>query len=189
MSKAKKLWVIFSNMLFISAFTFGGGFVITSFMKKRFVDKLNMLEENEMLDFVAISQSCPGAIAVNCAILTGWRLAGLPGMIAATLGTVIPPFAILCIISLIYKSFASNTYVAMFLKGMQAGVSAVIFDVVYTLAKNVFKTKSFPCIAVMFLAFAAVVFFNVDVIVIIAASFCIGVAAVIYQKVKGRDKL
>lgn len=186
MSKAKKIWILFSNMLYISAFTFGGGFVITSFMKKRFVDKLHLLEENEMLDFIAISQSCPGAIAVNAAIMTGWKVAGAAGMAAAVLGTVIPPVIILCVISFIYKAFSENKYVAMFLKGMQAGVCAVIFDVVYTLAKNVFKTKAFPCILVMFLAFAAVFFFNVDVIIIIAVSFGIGVAAVIYEKVKGR---
>lgn len=173
-------------MLYISAFTFGGGFVIASMAKKRFVDKLHLIDENEMLDFIAISQSCPGAIAVNTAILLGWRIAGAWGMLVSVLGTVILPVIILCLVSVFYNVFHDNTYFALFMKGMQAGVSAVIFDVVYTLAKNVFKEKSLPCIIVMAAAFVAVVFFNVNVIVIIAVSFLIGIFAVLYKRKKAK---
>lgn len=82
------LWTLFLSMLSISAFTFGGGFVIVTLMKRRFVDRLHWLDEQEMLDMTALAQSCPGAIAVNAAILVGWRVLGLPGMLAAVaLGT------------------------------------------------------------------------------------------------------
>ena len=69
----KTLWKLFLSTLYISTFTFGGGFVIVTFMKQKFVDELHWLEEDEMLDFAALAQSSPGAIAVNAAILVGWR--------------------------------------------------------------------------------------------------------------------
>ena len=62
-SLKKRLVTLFFSMLSISAFTFGGGFVIVTLMKRRFVDDLEWLDENEMLDMTAIAQSCPGAIA------------------------------------------------------------------------------------------------------------------------------
>ena len=70
-------------MLSISACTFGGGFVIVTFMRRRFVEELHWLAEDEMLDLIALAQSSPGAIAVNAAILVGWRIGGFAGMLAA----------------------------------------------------------------------------------------------------------
>ena len=91
-SKPKnKLWQLFQSTLLISAFTFGGGYVIVPLMKKRFVDELRWLEEEETLDFIAIAQSAPGAVAVNASILLGYRIAGLPGALVAILGTILPP--------------------------------------------------------------------------------------------------
>ena len=76
-SRGKLLMKLFFDMLYISAFTFGGGFVIVSLMKKKFVDEYHWLDEEEMLDLTAMAQSSPGAIAVNAAILVGWRIAGV----------------------------------------------------------------------------------------------------------------
>lgn len=73
-----KLLQQFRSTLYISAFTFGGGFVIVTFMKRKFVDELHWIDEQEMLDLIALAQSSPGAIAVNAAILVGWRVGGLP---------------------------------------------------------------------------------------------------------------
>mgnify|MGYP002605515444 CR=1 FL=1 len=78
-SRKKVLWKIFISTLYLSAFTFGGGYVIVSLMKKKFVDELHWIDEEEMLDLTAIAQSSPGAIAVNAAILVGWKTVGLPG--------------------------------------------------------------------------------------------------------------
>ena len=90
-SKTNTLLKLFISTLYISAFTFGGGFVIITFMKKKFVDELHWIDEEEMLDLTAIAQSSPGAIAVNAAILVGWKTVGLPGMVVAVIGTIIPP--------------------------------------------------------------------------------------------------
>ncbi len=173
--KARTLWKLFAGMLYISAFTFGGGFVIVTFMKRRFVEELHWISEQEMLDMTALAQSCPGPIAVNAAIQVGWKVAGFPGMLCAVLGTVIPPMAILSMISLCYQLFAENRYVALVLKGMSCGVAAVILDVSFSLGKNVLKEKRWMHAAVMAAAFAATFFLKVNVIWIILAAAAVGV--------------
>lgn len=103
--KGKRLWKIFISTLYLSAFTFGGGYVIVTLMKKKFVDELHWIDENEMLDLVAIAQSAPGAIAVNGAIVVGYKLEGLIGALTAIVGTIIPPFAIISVISFFTPHF------------------------------------------------------------------------------------
>ena len=109
-NKKRVLWKLFVSTLYLSAFTFGGGYVIVSLMKKKFVDEYHWIEENEMLDLVAIAQSAPGAIAVNGAIVVGYKLAGMAGVMAAISGTVIPPFLILSVLSVFYQTFRSNSH-------------------------------------------------------------------------------
>lgn len=185
LSKAALLRSLFFSMLYISTFTFGGGFVIITFMKRKFVDELHWIDEDEILDLTALAQSSPGAIAVNAAILVGWRVAGFAGMLVAIVGTILPPMTILYIISFFYAAFASNLYVAMVLKGMQAGVAAVILDVVFSLGGKVVKEKSVLNLTIMALAFCAVFFFNVNVIYIILAAALTGlVRALVLQRGK-----
>ena len=181
MTRAARLRALFFSTLYISAFTFGGGFVIVTFMKRKFVDELHWIDEQEMLDMAALAQSSPGAIAVNAAILVGWNVEGLLGMVVAVTGTIIPPMVILSVISFFYAAFASNVYVALVLKGMQAGVAAVILDVVCGLGDNVLKTRSVVYIALMVLAFVASFFFDVNVILIILAAAVFGVARALFQ--------
>lgn len=187
-SRAARLRKLFLSTLYISSFTFGGGFVIVTFMKKKFVDELHWIDEQEMLDMTALAQSSPGAIAVNAAILVGWQVEGLLGMIIAVLGTIIPPMVILSIISLFYTVFATNTYVALVLKGMQAGVAAVILDVVCGLGSNVIKSRSPLYIALMVAAFIANFVFNVNVILVILAAAAFGVVRALLQRGKGEVK-
>ena len=182
------LWTLFTSMPYISAFTFGGGFVIVTFMKKKFVDELHWINEDEMLDMTALAQSAPGAIAVNAAILVGRRVAGFTGMIVSVLGTIIPPITILAVISLFYKAFATNPWVAAVLGGMQAGVAAVICDVVWNLGAKVVKEKSAMSIAIMAGAFIATAFFKVNVIVIILCAAALGVIRLLVERGKAGGK-
>ena len=182
------LWTLFTSMLYISAFTFGGGFVIVTFMKKKFVDELHWINEDEMLDMTALAQSAPGAIAVNAAILVGRRVAGFTGMIMSVLGTIIPPITILAVISLFYKAFATNPWVAAVLGGMQAGVAAGICDVVWNLGAKVVKEKSAMSIAIMAGAFIATAFFKVNVIVIILCAAALGVIRLLVERGKAGGK-
>lgn len=188
MSRAARLRALFFGTLYISAFTFGGGFVIVTLMKKKFVDQLHWIDEQEMLDMTALAQSSPGAIAVNAAILVGWRVAGLAGMIVAALGSVLPPLITLSVISFFYTAFASNLYVALVLKGMQAGVAAVILDVVCDLGGKVLQTRSVLFIGLMVVAFAANFLWGVNVVLIIVAAAVIGVVRALLQMRKAVQK-
>ena len=188
MSRAARLRALFFGTLYISAFTFGGGFVIVTLMKKKFVDQLHWIDEQEMLDMTALAQSSPGAIAVNGAILVGWRVAGLAGMIVAALGSVLPPLITLSVISFFYTAFASNLYVSLVLKGMQAGVAAVILDVVCDLGGKVLQTRSVLFIGLMVVAFAANFLWGVNVVLIIVAAAVIGVVRALLQMRKAVQK-
>jgi len=187
LKKKHLLLELFLSTLYISSFTFGGGFVIVTFMKRKFVDELHWIDEQEMLDLVALAQSSPGAIAVNAAILVGWRVCGFAGMLTAVLGTILPPMIILSVISLFYAAFASNVYVALVLKGMQAGVAAVILDVTCSLGGSVLKEKSVFSIVIMAAAFAATFFFNVNVIYIILTAGLLGAGKAVWIYRKGKS--
>ena len=176
---------LFFSMLYISAFTFGGGFVIITFMKRKFVDGLHWIDDQEMLDLAALAQSSPGAIAVNAAILVGWRVGGFLGMVVSVIGTILPPLTILSVISFFYAAFATNPYVALVLKGMQSGVAAVILDVVCNLGMGVVKTKSAVHMVVMAAAFCATFFFGVNVVYIILAAAVLGIVLALTQHKKG----
>ena len=184
-TRAARLRALFFSTLYISAFTFGGGFVIVTFMKRKFVDELHWIDDQEMLDMAALAQSSPGAIAVNAAILVGWRVEGLAGMVVAVLGTILPPMVILSVISFFYAAFASNLYVSLVLKGMQAGVAAVILDVVCGLGGDVLKTRSPVYIGLMVAAFVANFMLGVNVILIILAAAAFGVVRAVLQQRKG----
>lgn len=185
-SRPAALWALFWNMLYISAFTFGGGFVIITFMKSRFVDKYHWINEQEMLDLTALAQSSPGAIAVNAAILVGWRVGGFLGMLLAVIGTILPPLALLSVISFFYAAFAANPYVAMALRGMQAGVAAVILNVTLELGAGVLQERNWLHILIALAAFAAVFFGKINVIFVLLAAMAVGMAELLWQRRKGR---
>lgn len=171
-----RLWTLFTSMLTISSFTFGGGFVIVTLMKRRFVDELGWMDEDEMLDIAAMAQSTPGAIAVNAAVLTGTRIGGTIGMLVAVLGTVIPPFVLLSVLSLCYEAFRQLYPVRLALAGMQAGVAAVILDVAWGLGKNVVRKKDRVDLVLMALVFIAQWFINLNTAVIILSAAAVGFA-------------
>ena len=182
-----KLWTLFKSMFILSACTFGGGFVIVSLMKKKYVEELQWLEEDEMLDVTAITQSAPGPLPVNASVIIGYRLAGVVGSLKAICGTILPPMIIISIISLFYEQFRTNPYIATALQVMRAGVAAVIFDVVINLAGNVLKTKRILYIVMMITAFTATYILDVSAMLIILTCLGIGLIdlAVTIRKKKG----
>lgn len=168
-----KLWVLFKSMFVLSACTFGGGFVIVSLMKKKYVEELQWLEEDEMLDVTAITQSAPGPLPVNASVIIGYRLAGVVGSLVAILGTILPPMMIISVISLFYEQFRTNPYISTALQVMRAGVAAVIFDVVLNLAKNVWNTRRVLYIVMMSVAFVATYLLDVSAMIVILT--CLGI--------------
>ncbi|RHV63077.1 chromate transporter [Clostridium sp. OM02-18AC] len=171
MSEKKKdkrmLWTLFKTCFLISACTFGGGMVIISMLQKKFVEELHWISEEEAMDMVAIAQSSPGVMAVNTSIIIGYHVAGLTGAILTVFGTVLPPMVILTILSACYVQFRSNYLVALILKGMQAGVVAVMMNVSISMLKNVVKDKKVTSWIMLIGAAIAAVWFKVDIILII----------------------
>lgn len=169
------LWTLFKTTFILSACTFGGGFVIVSLMKKKFSDDLKWIEESEMLDITAIAQSSPGPIPINASVILGYRMCGILGSLVAIVGTSLPPIIIITIISIFYTQFRENEVIAIALQVMRAGVAAVIADVVFKLAKNIFNTKSYFYIALMFITFILTYFFDVSALIIILMCLVIGI--------------
>lgn len=176
---------LFFEMMKISAFTFGGGFVIIGMMRKKFCDELHWVTDEEVLDMTAIAQSAPGALAVNSAVIFGYRMAGVPGALISTLGTVIPPITIISIVCLIYDAFSTNVIVQTALRVMRAGVGAIIADVTIDLGMNVFKSGNALNIVLMFAAFVASWFFKVSAIKIILIFIALGLAMNFLRKKNG----
>ncbi|MGI5989093.1 MAG: chromate transporter [Lachnospiraceae bacterium] len=185
-----RLRKLFFSTLYLSTFTFGGGYVIVTLLKKKFVDELHWIDEDEMLDLVAIAQSSPGAIAVNGAIVVGYKIAGIPGILVSVIGAILPPFVILTLVSYFYSAFRNNFAVQAVLYGMKAGVSAVIIDVVFDMASGIVKGRDALLILIMIVSFIANYFFEVNVVWIILVTAGIGALRTILREraKKGGEK-
>ncbi|MCU6763738.1 chromate transporter%2C chromate ion transporter (CHR) family [uncultured Roseburia sp.] len=163
------LWLMKVNM-FISAFTFGGGYVVVPMVRKYFIEKKHMFSEEELMEMAAIAQSTPGAIAVNMASLAGYRTAGKIGMLISCVCAVIPPVLILSVVSVCYTAVISNEVVAAVLKGMQAGVAALIVDFIVDMTRMIRKEKSRILDLLVILSFAVSFFTSINVILVLLCS-------------------
>lgn len=168
------LKTLFISTLYISTFTFGGGYVIVPLMEKKFVSELKWFDQDEMLDMIAIGQSAPGSIAVNTSILVGYRIAGILGAAVTILGTVLPPLLIMTILSYLYTSVKDNVVINNILKGMQAGVAAVIVSVVFKMGSRIIMQKKFIPIAMMIFSIIAGIVFNLNIILILLIAAVVG---------------
>ena len=186
-AKSEILKKLFFSTFYLSAFTFGGGYVIITLLKQKFVDELHWISEEEMLDLVALAQSSPGPIAVNGAILVGYKLAGLPGILTSVLGAVIPPFVILTLISSFYAAFKSNTIIKTLLTGMKTGVAAVIMSVVFDMMTGVTKSRDPALVIVMVAAFLANFIFHINVVFIILLTAAFGAVRTVLIQKNGTD--
>ena len=163
------LWLACIN-LFISAFTFGGGYVVVPMIRKYFVEKKHLFDEEELIRMAAIAQSTPGAIAVNMASLAGYRAAGMAGLVISGICSVIPPLVILSVVSKWYAAVAANTVI------MQAGVAALIVDFVVDMTRAVLKERS-PLLSTMTAVVFAISFLtdtNIAVILLVCCGLCAG---------------
>lgn len=132
---------LFFSMLKISAFTFGGGFVIIPLMRRRFVERLKWVSEEDMMDMMAIAQSSPGAVSLNIAAQLGFRMKGWAGTAAGVAGTILPPAVWLAVISYFYDFFRSSPVVDAFLRSMQPAVSAVILCAAVSMLRSLKHKK------------------------------------------------
>lgn len=173
----KLFWTTFT----LSLFTFGGGFVIISLMRKKMVVNLKWINDEEMMDFVIIAQSSPGPIALNGSLMVGYHLANIPGALVAALGTVLPPMIILTLVSLGYEAVKTNLWIASAFHGMRPVVAAIVLQVTWALLKPLLDKKQILPIAMLLLAFVALYFFKVNIMLVMVV--CV-VAAVILSLVE-----
>ncbi|WP_242975794.1 chromate transporter [Desulfosporosinus sp. FKB] len=122
----KFLYEIFMVFFKISPITFGGGFAMIPIMEEEIVHKKQWIDRENLVDIFAVSQSLPGAIAVNSATFVGYQIGGIPGALSALLGIVIPTFVIIIILGALLSSFQQNIYVQAALKGIRPIVVALI---------------------------------------------------------------
>ncbi len=179
------LWLFGINLL-ISAFAFGGGYVVVPMIRKYFVTRKGLFTEDDLVGMAAVAQSSPGAIAMNLAALAGYRTAGVIGSVVSCVAGVLPPLLLLSVISVFYTVFSQNVLIAAILKGMQAGVAALIVDVVVDLCRAVLKDRSPLLTAMIPAAFLASFVLGINVALILAAAclLCIGRAFWMKRQVK-----
>lgn len=179
-----RLWTLFKVFFKISAVSVGGGLTMLPLMDKEFVEKRNWMSESDMVDVVAIVQSVPGIIAVNMAILIGQRTAGLPGVLAASIGVVIPPVVVIVMIAALLFQLSGNGTADHIFMGVRAAVSALILLSVIKMSKSILKSP--VPIVIAFLGFLLLVVFDVDAVGLIIVSAFAGllISGIQYLRLK-----
>lgn len=147
-----RLIALFLATLTISA-TANSGYAIIAVMRDDFVNKRKWFTEDEISDYIAIAQSCPGPMAVTSSMVVGFQSAGILGSLAAVWGVITPPFVIMVLVSIFYQTIVSNPYVTIFMRGMQMGVVAMLLDVCIGLFLNATKKPGIYPLVVMAIAF------------------------------------
>ena len=158
------LWQIFAVFAKIGAFTIGGGYAMIPIIQDE-MSRRGWISDEELPDIVALSQSAPGVLAVNISIFAGYRLRGVKGSIAATLGSVTPSFCIILAIAMLFTSFKDNPWVVKAFKGIRPVVISLIAVPMINMAKKCCKTWWAWLLAVA--ALVLVAFLNVSPIYIL----------------------
>ena len=175
---------LFSSTFVISAFTFGGGGVIIPLIKKKFVNELHLIDENEIMDMIAIAQSAPGVMAVNTSAIIGFRLAGIQGLILTILGTVTPPLIILSMILVFYNSFQSNEIINLVFRGMQSGIVTIMLDVTIDMINIILKEKKKISILLIPIALYLTIFTDINIFFIMLICFIVGCIYAVFTNYK-----
>ena len=140
MNRAKNLISLFGSMFRIGLFTFGGGYAMIHLLENEFVSRKGWLDSDEFLDLVAIAESTPGPIAINCATYIGYKKEKIAGALASTFGMCLPSFAIIYLISLFFDQFLETEWVASAFKGIQVCVIFLILSAGFKMLKKIKKT-------------------------------------------------
>lgn len=193
MKKSQKLIDLLLSMLKIGLFTFGGGYAMIHLLENEFVTKRRWIESGEFMDLVAIAESTPGPIAINCSTYIGYKRAGILGAIFATAGMCIPSFTIIYLISLFFNSFLEITWVAAAFKGIRICVIYLILSAGLRMMKKIKKTPW--SISVMAITFAVMIIFSLLSVsfssifyIIIFGSISLAIYAVGYFKERQGEK-
>lgn len=155
----------------IGLFTLGGGYAMIPIIESEVVDKHRWVEKKDFLDILAISQSCPGALAINMSAFIGYRLKGVPGAIVTSLATAMPSFLIILLIAMFFNKFEDNPIVAAMFRGIRPAVVALIAVPTFKLAKDASITFS-NCWFPIACALSIYIFGLSPIIIILVAGIC-----------------
>ena len=133
---SKIYWDSFLTFFRIGLFTLGGGYAMIPLIEEEVVNKHRWVSKEEMLDLIAIAQSCPGVFAINIAIFIGYKLNKVRGAIATAAGTALPSFLIILVIAMFFHQFEDNKVVAALFRGIRPAVVALIAVPTFNLAKQ-----------------------------------------------------
>lgn len=134
-----KILTMFLTFLKIGAFTFGGGYAMIPLIEVEVVDKHHWIEKEEFLDIIVISQTFPGALAINSSTFIGYKIGGIIGAILALIGVVLPSFFIILIVAHFFLHFRNNPIVDLVFKGISAAVPMLILVAITSLSKSISK--------------------------------------------------
>ena len=177
----KKLWLLFFTFAKISALVLGGGLAMLPVIEETFVRKKKLLNNEEVLDVVALTQTVPGIIAANAAVSIGTKIAGFAGALAALAGAIFPSFTIILIIAILFPTLSpDNKYWLGAFAGIRAGVTGLIIVTAWKIGKNTLKGWFEVVAAVLFLG-AALYGINPGLIIVTAI-----VTGVIYTGICGK---
>lgn len=169
MKKMKLLFEVFWVFFKIGAFTFGGGYAMIPLISRETVENKKWISDQDILDIVAIAESTPGPIAINSATFVGYKVASTWGSFFATLGTVLPSFTIILIISFVLDEFQHLTVIKYAFEGIRAGVLALILKAFWTMYKKTPKNLISYIISALAFVLAAILKLNVLYCIIICA--------------------
>ena len=141
MSVGSIAWELFLTFAKIGLFTFGGGYAMIALITSVCVEQKKWITQEEMLDLTVVAESTPGPIAINCATFTGFKKAGIPGSLAATLGMIMPSFVIIYLISMFLDNFLELTVITHAFQGIKIAVGFLILDAALTMLKKLPKKK------------------------------------------------
>lgn len=175
----KKIWQMFISFFKIGAFTFGGGYAMIPIIEEEVVNKRKWITKEEFMDILVVSQSFPGAMAVNCSTFVGYKIGGIIGGIMGLLGVVLPSFIIILIVAAFFMQFRNNYYVDLIFKGISAAVPILVLAGVISLSKGVEKNIRNAIIIVI--ALIALIIFRINPVIVIIAAAIYG--AVFLRKV------
>ena len=166
---------LFLTFAKIGLFTFGGGYAMLSIIENNCVERKQWITHDEMMNITVIAESTPGPIAINCATFTGYKKAGFIGALAATLGIIVPSFALIYLISMFLDNFLELTIIANAFKGIKIAVGLLILDAAVTMIGKMQK-KLLPrtimicsCLAMLCINLFAWNFSSISLMLIAAA--------------------
>ena len=162
-----KQWALFRSFFVISAVTLGGGLAMIPVIQREFTEKHKWLSEEGMADIIAVTQSSPGIIATNIAVLTGYRIAKVSGAIFAALGASVPPFLSIVIIASLFQALAASETMNHIFTGVRAAICALILAAAIRMGKKIIKGK-FEIVLALFGFFGML--FNMNGILLVVLS-------------------